>query len=97
MVHTGYHPGQSSVLLLPMIDLGPGNMSCLHSTLKFICEHAARYNVTPIVTFDQPLLWKSLQVIEGQPENSPLRSLVLLLGVFHTETSFIGSIGNLMS
>ena len=58
MVHTGDHPGQSSVLLLPMIDFDPGNMSCVHSTLKFICEHAVRYNVTPIITFEQPLLWK---------------------------------------
>ena len=65
MVHTGYHPGQSSVCVLPMIDLYPGNMSWVHSTLKFICEHAAIYNVTPIITFDQPLWWKSLQVIEG--------------------------------
>ena len=97
MVHTGDHPGQSSVLLLPMINLDPGNMSCVHSTLKFICEHSARYNVTPIITFDQPLLWKSLQVIEGQPENSPLRSIVLRLDGFHTETSFIGIIGHLMS
>ena len=97
MVHTGDHPVQSPVLLLPMIDLDPGNMSCVHSTLTFICEHSARYNVTPIITFDQPLLWKSLQVIEGQPENSPLHSIVLRLDGFHTETSFIGSIGHLMA
>ena len=54
-------------------------------------------NVTPIITFDQPLCWKSLQVIEGQPENIPLRSIVLRLGGFHTEMSFIGSIGHLMA
>ena len=35
--------------------------------------------------------------IEGQPENSPQRSIFLRLGGFHTETSFIGSIGHLMS
>ena len=63
MVHSGDNPGQSSVLFLPMIDLDPGNMSCVHSTLKFIYEHATIYNVTPIITFDQPLWWKSLQVI----------------------------------
>ena len=88
MVHTGDNPGESSVLLLPNIDLDPSNMSCVHSTLRFICEHVARYNVTPIVTFDQPLLWKSLQVIEGQPENGPLRSIVLRLGGFHTDDQF---------
>ena len=97
MVHTGDHPGESSVLLLPMIDLDPGNMSCVHSTLKFICGHSPRYNVTRIITIDQPLLWKSPQVIEGQSENSPLRSIVLRLDGFHTETSFIGSIGHPMS
>ena len=70
MVHTGDHPGQSSVLLLPMMDLDPGNMSCVNSTHTFLCEHAARYNVAPIITFDQPLLWKSLLVIEVQLENS---------------------------
>ena len=70
-------------------------MRALHTYI--LCEHAARYNVTPIITCDQPLLWKSLQVIEGQPENNPLLSIVLRLGEFHTETSFIGSICYLMS
>ena len=88
MVHTGDNPGESSVLVLPNIELDPSNMSCVHSTLRFICEHVARYNVTPIITFDQPLLWKSLQVIEGQPENGPLRSIVLRLGGFHTDDEF---------
>ena len=69
----------------------------MHATFKFICEHAARYNVTPIITFDQPLWWKSLQAIEVQPENSPLRSIVLQLGGFHTAMNFIGSIGHLMA
>ena len=96
MAHTGYYPGQASVLFLPMLDLDPGNVPCVHSTLKFICEHAARYNVTPIITFDQLFWWKSLQVIAGQPENSPPRFIVLRLGSFHTEMSFIGRIGHLM-
>ena len=33
MVHTGDNPGESSVLLLPQIDLDPSNMSCVHSHL----------------------------------------------------------------
>ena len=97
MVHTGDHPRQSSVLSLPMIGLNPGNMSYVHATLTFIREQAARHNITPITTFDQPLCWKSLQVIVGQPENSPLRSIFLRLGGFHTEMNFIGSIGHLMA
>lgn len=80
-----------------MIDMVPGNMSCVHSTLQFICQHANRYNVTPIPTFDQPLWWKALQVVESQAENSPLRPMVLRLGGFHTQMSFIGCIGHLMA
>ncbi|KAG1650842.1 hypothetical protein GQR58_027696 [Nymphon striatum] len=97
MVHTGDHPGQSSVLFLPMIDMDPGNMSCVQSTLQFICQHASRYKVTPVITFDQPLWWKALEVIESQPVNSQIRSIVLRLGGFHTEMSFVSSIGHIMA
>ena len=31
----------------------PNDLSCIYSTLKFVCLHAARYNSTPIITFDQ--------------------------------------------
>ncbi|KAG1678943.1 hypothetical protein GQR58_013119 [Nymphon striatum] len=92
-----YHHGQSSVLFLPMIDMDPGNMSCVQSTLQFICQHASRYKVTPVITFDQPLWWKALEVIESQPVNSQIRSIVLRLGGFHTEMSFVGSIGHIMA
>lgn len=97
MVHTGDHPGQSSVLFLPMIDMDPGNMSCVQSTLQFICQHASRHKVTPVITFDQPLWWKALEVIESQPVDSEMRSIVLRLGGFHTEMSFVGSIGHIMA
>ena len=35
-------------------------------------------------------------IIESEPPNSDLRLVVLRLGSFHTEMSFIGSIGHLM-
>ena len=57
LLHHGTHRGQSSVMFLPMTDLNPSDLSCIHSTLKFICTHAHDNNVTPIVTFDQPLFW----------------------------------------
>ena len=50
--HRGIHPGQSSVTFLPMIDMSSSNPTCILSTLKFASEHARRYSVTPIVTFD---------------------------------------------
>ena len=35
-------------------------------------------------------------IIESEPPNSGLRQVVLRLGSFHTEMSFLGSIGHLM-
>ena len=96
-VHHGDHPGKSSVMFLPMIDMNPTDVSCIYSMLIFITEHAHRYNVQPIITFDQPLWWKAFLITATEPANSDLRNIVLCLGGFHTEMSFLGSIGHLMA
>ncbi|KAJ8393310.1 hypothetical protein AAFF_G00062110 [Aldrovandia affinis] len=80
-----------------MIDMSPSDATCIYSTLKFLCEHAHRHNAIPIITFDQPLWWKALLIIEAEPEGSDLSNIVLRLGGFHTEMSFLGSIGHLMA
>ncbi len=71
-VQNGDHPGKSSVVFLPMIDLKPSDMTYEVSTLWYIVKHAARYGVTPIVTFDQPLWWKAMIAIESEPSDSDL-------------------------
>ena len=96
-VHRGNHPGQSSVTFLPMIDMSSSDPTCIFSTLKFVTEHARKHNVTPIITFDQPLWWKALTIIMSEPLGSDLREIVLRLGGFHTLMSFLGCIGNLMA
>ena len=97
MVQKGNHPGQSSVLYLAMIDMNPSDLSCVYSTLSFVSSNAKKYNVTPILTFDQPLWWKALQIRESEPEDSDLHSIVLRLGGFHTIMSFLGCIGHIMA
>ena len=62
MVQKGEHQGQCSVLYLTMIDMDPSDLSCVYSTLCYVSSHAKKHNVTPIVTFDQPLWWKALQI-----------------------------------
>lgn len=96
-VQHGNHPGKSSFVFLPMIDMSPSDATCIYSTLKFLCEHARRHDAIPIITFDQPLWWKALLIIESEPEGSDLSNIVLRLGGFHTEMSFVGSIGHLMA
>ncbi|EDO33944.1 predicted protein [Nematostella vectensis] len=91
------HPGKSSVLFFLMIDLNPSDMSCIYSTLKFVCYRAKRYGFAPVLTFDQPLYWKALTIIENEPEDSELRPIVLRLGALHLHMSFLGSIGHLMA
>ena len=95
-VHQGDHPGKASVMFLPIIDMNPSDSTCIYSTLMFVSEHAQRHGATPILTFDQPLWWKALMIIESEPEKSDLRGIVLRLGGFHTQMSFLGCIGHLM-
>lgn len=79
-----------------MIDMNPSDLTCINSTLNFIGKHAKAQHCVPILTFDQPLYWKAMDIIKDEPLNSPLKSVILRLGGFHLEMSFVGGIGHLM-
>ncbi|XP_060600668.1 uncharacterized protein LOC132754090 [Ruditapes philippinarum] len=96
MVQSGNHPGKSSVIFMPMIDISPGDMSCIYSTLKFVALQCRSHSTTQVITFDQPLYWKALNIIMNESEESEIKNVVVRLGGFHTEMSFLGSIGRLM-
>ena len=68
----------------------------LHAFTQWWSSHARQYNVTPIITFDQPLWWKVLNIIDVEPVASKLH-IVQRLGGFHTQSSFLGCIGHLMA
>ena len=98
VIHQGNHKGKSSITFLPMIDMNPSDVTCFSSTLKFVSEHAQRHNIAnPIVTFDQPLWWKTFNIIQTEPADSYIRKVILRLGAFYTEMSFLGTIGLLMA
>ena len=94
-INQGNHPRKSPVTLLSMIDMDPSDISRVYSTLKYVAEEARRHDVTPVLTFDQTLWWKAQLVIACELANSYLRHIVLRLGEFHTEMSFLGSIGHI--
>ena len=96
-VHSGSHPGMSSIVFLPIINMDPTNMSCIYSTLHFLCDQARKCNTAPIITFDQPLWWKSRTIIDNESTSSELKSIVLRLGGLHVQMSFLGCIGHLMT
>ena len=95
-VQHGHFPGKSSVLFLPMINMNPSDLSCIYSTLTFIVRQCQLNDSTPVITFDQPLYWKAINIVENEPDGSDVKSVVVRLGGFHTEMSFLGSIGRLM-
>ena len=97
ILHHGQHPGKASVMFLPMIDLDPGDTSCIYSTLHFVKAEAKRYDVNPVMTFDQPLYWKAVMINRFQPDDSDLKCMVLGLGGFHMQMSFLDSIRHLMA
>jgi hypothetical protein len=95
--HQPFFPMISHQPFFPMIDLPPSDMSCVYSTLHFVCKEADRYMKTPIITFDQPLYWKAHQILSNEADESKLKNIVLRLGGFHLEMSFLGAVGHLMS
>lgn len=94
-VNTGHHPGKSSITILPIIDLNPSDLDCVYSTLLYLANQAEKHRIDPVITFDQPLYWKAYMIIQNEPEGSRLKKIILLLGGFHTEMSFLGTIGKL--
>ena len=91
------YPGQSTIAFLPMVDMYPGDKTCILSTLQYICNLASKHNAPPFVTFDQPLFWKASQIKDEVPDTSPVHDVVLLLGRFHTFMNLLGAIGTLMN
>ena len=76
-----------------MVDLDPNSWKCIYSVLKFGQNECAKKKIHPIFTFDQPIWWNARQ-IKNQKED--LNNIVLNLGAFHTDLSFLGSIGSIM-
>ena len=92
---SGDHPGVSSFIFLPMIDLPPTDMNCIYSTLKFVKKQSDSVGKRPVLTFDQPLYLKALQITLC--EESGLSDIVLKLGSFHNGMTFLCTIGDTMA
>ena len=77
---------------LPMIDMDPTNMSCifLNSSL------ALRYGATPVLILTNHVVEsQATEVIDNEPPDCVPRSIVLRVGGFHTEMSFLVCTGRL--
>lgn len=77
-----------------MIDMNSSDSTCIYLTLMFVTEHAERYVVTPLITYNQPLWWKALMIINCEALESDLSGIILRLVGYHVKMSFLGCIGN---
>lgn len=77
-----------------MIDMTPSDLSCVYSTLLFVCREARRYQRAHVMTFDQPLFWKAMTIIWNEPDIA--KSMEIRLGAFYTEMSFLSCVGHIM-
>ena len=92
-ISKGSYPGRSVATMLPIINLDPTDINCIHSTFVFITKQATMLNVvTAVVTSDQSLWIKDTEIVQKLD-----LKLVLILGGFHMMMSFAGSLGMLMS
>lgn len=87
----------SRVLAVPFINLEPGNLTTLYSALTFAAKQSQLHNQVCVVTFDQPLFWKSIDIVESSPAGTIVSDIVVRLGGFHLLMSFLGSVGYIMS
>ena len=55
------------------------------------------YRNTSVLTFDQSLYQKTMDIICFQEPSSPLKNMDFHFGGFHTEMSFLGCIGHTMT
>jgi hypothetical protein len=88
----GDHSPPADIEMLQLIDMHPTDKSCIFSTLMHVCEQGRKLNVTPSITFDQPLWLKACAISRAVNAD-----VVCRLGGFHTVMNFLGSIGSVMA
>ena len=86
------HNGKCSINYLPLINFEPSNM---YTTLKYILKITKAY-IFPVVAFDQPLWLIAMEIISTETADEALKTLIVLLGNFHTQMSFLGTMGHIM-
>ena len=70
-------------------------MTCIQSTLEFLSNLSIQIKKLCIITFDQPLYWKSIIITKNSTDPN-LQNIVLILGAFHSAMNLLGCIGKIM-
>lgn len=84
------------ILAIPFIDIDPNNPPSVFTVLRFAAEQCSRIKQSCIVTFDQPLFLKAMEIVAGSEDSSDLSKIVVRLGGFHLIMSYLGCVGRIM-
>ena len=60
--HYVRHPSKTAIHFEPVIDMPSIDYSCIYSTMSFVSDMARKYGYDPVLTFDQPLYWKAMEI-----------------------------------
>ena len=86
----------SDVVALPFINLNPSDMSTIYTALMFAQKETSLFNRSYcIVTFDQPLFIKAVDIVHASAEVCDF--VIVHLGGLHMTFSHMGSDGYIMS
>ena len=86
----------SNVVVLPFINFSRSDMSTIYTALMFAQKEASLFNGSHcIVTFDQPLFIKTVDIVDASAELC--YSVIVRLGGLHMTFSYMGSDGYIMS
>ncbi|XP_022204652.2 uncharacterized protein LOC111061263 [Nilaparvata lugens] len=84
------------IMAVPFINLDLSNMSTIYTALLFAADQSKKQNQTCIVTFDQPLFLKAMDIVGASDKDSKISKTVVRLGGFHLLMSYMGAIGKIM-
>ena len=82
--------GKCSINYLPLINLETSNM---YMTLKYILKITKAY-IFPVAVLDQQLWLKAMEIVFTETAEEALKTLIVLLGNFYTQMSFLGTMGH---
>lgn len=84
------------IMAVPFINLDPSNMSTIYTALQFAADQSKTQNQTCIVTFDQPLFLKAIDIVAASDTTNNISKIVVRLGGFHLLMSYMGAVGKIM-
>ncbi|GBM91898.1 hypothetical protein AVEN_112925-1 [Araneus ventricosus] len=87
---------KSAVMPLPFVNLQPFNPTSINTCLRFAAEEYKKRQQRCIVTFDQSLFIKDMDIVFRADETDELSKVIVKLNRFHLLMSYMGAVGKIM-